>query len=81
MNKEQLYAKWTFNKDVKSDIEAVIANEVSKAIEQEKPKHKYDKERFEAMYRAVVSNGHVLDNKYIQLTELLLQEVDEYFIK
>lgn len=79
MTKEQLFSKWTINPDFKYDIEAVIATEIEKAKVQPAP---FDRDRFEAMFCAVVaSEPHYTYKDCMIETEKLLTQLDSFYFE
>ena len=81
MTKHEFYLKYGISpKDkFRLDIDRLISCEIDKSKKQ--PTKKFDKDRFEAMFRAVVANGgHELDHKQaIELTEEALKQLDAYY--
>ena len=99
MTKEEFLAKWgyTFSSGFIKDLDNVISQEIAKSQElstnesksqpkvtpTEQPQPKFDRDRFERMFCAVVANGgHELCHKEaIELTEQALAELDAYYAK
>lgn len=86
MTKEQFLEKWNVTSPFyKADLEAVIATEIAKAQEAkpeepEQPAKPFDKERFEAMFRAVVASEAEIDFVFRRNeTNYLLEQLDAYY--
>ena len=84
MTKEIFLAKWVTDCAMVVDLEAVIATEVAKAQEQPSSQVKFDnsfeRERFEAMFRAVVvSIPNATWDSTIKITQEGIDKLDAFY--
>jgi hypothetical protein len=91
MTKEQFLNKWhyTGHSLISNDLNAVIAHEIEKAKGEDKPeaeqvtepaKPKFDQDRFEAMFRAVViASPHDTYERCMEITTGVIEKIDAFY--